>query len=150
MGCKDSNRYDKVPMSEKSKSGMSLKIEDILYLQRMFCLQDAAFEDVLEDREQKMLTSLAEIISSQNDIIFKQLELQTQTLMEVKKEIISINHRLDAIEAHMKTTDKRLDALEASIIRHDKQLGKIWGVITELKDEIENNRALLGILKNKD
>ena len=42
------SRYDNIPISEQTRKGMTLTIDDLSVIKRMFDLQDLIFEETLE------------------------------------------------------------------------------------------------------
>jgi hypothetical protein len=119
MGC---NKYDKVFVSDGTKEGMSLNVNDIKYMQRMFSLQDDCFEDILERRDKRLTENLAEIIIAHNKAIFEELEKQTHAILSLTKSIAMIKTKLISIERAQK--------------RHEEEISKIWGEIAQIKELI--------------
>jgi hypothetical protein len=47
-----SSRYDNIPISGAAREGMNLNSDSIQYLCRMFSVQDNAFEEMLDERQE--------------------------------------------------------------------------------------------------
>ena len=45
------SRYDNIPVSKKTRSGMSLTSDDIQFLKRMFDRQDKIIEDMIKNHK---------------------------------------------------------------------------------------------------
>ena len=98
---KDCNRYERVPISDKTADGMTMNINDLKYLQRMFLLQDDAFEHLMEIQEEKIAARVSEMVAEKNATVIIFLE--------------KINSRLDVIERRLDRDSARLDRLERYI-----------------------------------
>lgn len=68
---KDPKRYDHVPISEKTKAGMSLNIDDLAAIGRLLSLQDNAYEEQFE----QILTSIGELRKDVNELKAKVQEI---------------------------------------------------------------------------
>jgi hypothetical protein len=68
---KDPKRYDHVPISEKTKAGMSLNIDDLAAIGRLLSLQDDAYEEQFE----QILKSIGELRKDVNELKLKVQEI---------------------------------------------------------------------------
>jgi len=68
---KDPKRYDHVPISEKTKAGMSLNIDDLAAIGRLLSLQDNAYEEQFD----AILDSIKELRKDVNDLKLKVQEI---------------------------------------------------------------------------
>lgn len=109
------SRYDQVPVSEITKSGMSLNNDDVMFMQRMFLLQDACFEELLENQEKRLMKAFAEII-------FKELQKQTEMIEDINISINSILERIDGIEKRLVFDKSRMDRIESTLRRHEDKI----------------------------
>jgi hypothetical protein len=58
--------------------------------------------------------SLAEVVSAQNNRMFKALDEQNQLIKEIRADVLSIKRRIDVIETRLDDKDIRLALLERS------------------------------------
>ena len=74
----DKTRYDHIPISDKTRAGMTLTSDDIQAITRIFLLQD----EVYEDRFDRLEESLSEIKR-----ILKDHEKRIRILEEIIKKL---------------------------------------------------------------
>lgn len=86
-------RYDNVPISDETRKGMTLNIDDLAAIGRLLSLQDLEYEDRFAE-----LASYAK----RQDIVQR----------DILDQITAINERIDKIEHRLKSDDDRIKALE--------------------------------------
>ena len=68
---KDPKRYDHIPISEKTKAGMSLNIDDLAAIGRLLSLQDNAYEQTFDE----ILDAIKELRKDVNELKAKVQEI---------------------------------------------------------------------------
>jgi methanogenic corrinoid protein MtbC1 len=85
------SRIEEVPVSEKTREGMSLTIDDRKFIK----MQIDYVTDYVTEKMSDNIKFVAEIIIASNNKTYQYME-------EIKKELVKINDRLDEHEARIK------------------------------------------------
>ena len=117
-------KYDNVRVSDITKGGMTLTIDDLKYLQRMLSLQDDCFEIQLETLKNDVTTSLARVIMQQNEVVLSKLAKIHSDIEEIKIEIAEIKSDVVDIYKEINLLNKRVTKLEKEIIILEKRVAK--------------------------
>jgi hypothetical protein len=105
-----------VELTENPIPGMSLNIDDQVWIKRLFDRQDSAIEKYISDTYDKhaslICEQLAEIIQSQNDKLFDAITSIETKINEIEKRLGSIECRIDIMEEKGDRREVRLALLE--------------------------------------
>jgi hypothetical protein len=82
----DPRRYDNVPISEHTRKGMSLNIDDIAAIGRLLILQDDAYDERFDDLSKEIRKLSSEIAELKGQI--KEI---TKTVDITRKEVDRLN-----------------------------------------------------------
>ena len=96
----DINRYDNVPLSDKTRQGMSLNIDDLAAIGRLLTLQDDAYDERFEELEAKFDSLLSEIKELKEDIndLREEVKCLGKTVDHTKDEIAEIRLEVDRLK----------------------------------------------------
>jgi hypothetical protein len=83
------------PVSDKTKKGMSLNIDDRAWIKRSLDEVSQEWNDAFDKNISELSKALAEIIQEQNNKIFAELEKIHGTVDVIMKRLDSIEARLD-------------------------------------------------------
>ena len=108
----EKNKYENIPVSAKTRKGMSLTSDDTQYLGRMLTVMDDSWNDAFDKSIAELTKALAEVIQAQNDRMFETLEAQNKLIMQIRDDVILIKDRLEKLEASQGSQDVRLILLE--------------------------------------
>jgi septal ring factor EnvC (AmiA/AmiB activator) len=107
------DRYANVPISEKTRAGMSLNIDDLGAIGRLLSLQDDAYDEQFE----KVFTA----IEKQNEIIFSIL----QTVVELKQDISELKDKVSGLEAQITQITTAVDCTKVEVDEIKREVEKL-------------------------
>lgn len=109
-------RYDNILVSERTKSGMSLNVNDIKFMIRLISTQDDYNEEFIvteiKKRDEELTSQLAQTLGEQLKGINSSLTAIASDINDIRNEIVKINKRLDATDEKILENEKRIIALE--------------------------------------
>jgi hypothetical protein len=106
----EAGRYDNIPITEQTRKGMSLNIDDLGAISRLLMLQD----DVYEER----FTKLEQLLDRQNQLISTQVLLTEGLVEEVKslKTVVqSLEIRINDIANRLESTNNEVEVLKKQV-----------------------------------
>ena len=125
-------RYDVIPISEKTRKGMTLKIDDLGAIGRMLSLQDNAYDEQFDklfklmDSQQIAITTILEVVQELkkdvDDLKIKVMSLENK-IGEVSREVKCTKGEIEVLEVKVKTLSndieklKKVNTLGAYIVR---------------------------------
>lgn len=92
-----SGRYDNIPISEQTRKDMTLTIDDLIVIKRLFDLQDGAFEQMMENLAKQFLDSI---------------DKQTKLIQKIMKDVANIKKDVSDIKKKQEDHEKRIRCLE--------------------------------------
>jgi archaellum component FlaC len=111
------DRYDKVPISDQTKRGMSLNIDDLGAIGRMLSLQDLVYDEQFEkiakliDKQSaimlQVLTELGEVKSDIKDIKKEIVELRSDQ-NHLREDVGDLADRVGVVEKEVELIKKTL------------------------------------------
>jgi gas vesicle protein len=122
--------YDHIPVSKKTREGMSLNIDDRAYLQRMFCLQDEVTEkyisDVYDTHAILITDTVREMLDEQKEQIIEMLSKFKEDifceLKEIRKDIADLKSDIKGINLEIEDLRKRVAEHDFRLQRIEKKL----------------------------
>ena len=113
------DRYDHIPISEATKKGMSLNIDDLAAVGRMLSLQDNAYDEQFEGLE-KLMKRQAQSIDSLLDVV-KELHSEVKALREevgdIKRQVAGLEKKIGEITKKVDVTQKEVGGLVIDVKR---------------------------------
>jgi len=85
------SKYDNIPISNKTKNGMSLTADDQCWLKRIMDRQDECIEQYISDTYDKHAKIICDVVREMLDEIRKDLKSIHLEIKEVRLEIKDIN-----------------------------------------------------------
>ena len=105
------SNYDNIPISDETKKGMTLTIDDQAFIKRVLDRQDEAIERYISETYDThaglICQSLAEVIQAHNDKIFGLLEEQNKSIAQIRDDIENIKESIGHLTLDIK--DIRLE-----------------------------------------
>lgn len=117
------NRYENIPLSVKTREDMTLSVGDIKHIQRALSIQDEYFEEQIEKMENRIIESLASVLSDYNKNILDKLESIQADIAHIKDDIKEIKNDVVDIYKEIHDLQKRVTKLEKQIITLEKKVG---------------------------
>ena len=105
------SKYDNIPISNKTKKGMTLTIDDRAYLQRMFCLQDEVTTQYISDTYDKHAVLICDAVREMLD--------------EIKRDLKSIHLEIKGVRLEIKDINIEIENLRKRIADHDFRIGRL-------------------------
>jgi hypothetical protein len=103
-------------MTKINTKNMSLTVDDQKWIKLLFDRQDEVYTDIfakaLDIRDKELTKALAEVVSNQDERMFKALNDQNLLICEIKTSIDRIMCRLNTIEDNLDSKEIRLRILE--------------------------------------
>lgn len=106
------DKYNNIPVSSRTKSGMTLTIDDLKFMKMLICNQDDYIEEMIEKRDQVLTNQLAQTLQEQLKSIHEQLKIIASDINDIRIDIGKINMRLDATDEKIVESERRIKALE--------------------------------------
>ena len=120
-------------MTKINTKNMSLTIDDQKWIKLLFDRQDEVYTDIfakaLDIRDRELTKVLAEVVSNQNERMFKALDEQNLLICGIKASIDRIMLRLDAIEDNLDSKEIRLRILERYVNLKNTIVRIVIGII---------------------
>ena len=117
--------YDKIPISEETKKGMTLNINDLGAIGRMLAMQDAAYDEQFE-----ALTEMNKVVKESLDVILSQVRSMAVTINEVKaamkamkKDVNVLKQEFNAIKNEVADINVRLSEVECEVLKIKEKQG---------------------------
>jgi chromosome segregation ATPase len=117
--------YDKIPISEETKKGMTLNINDLGAIGRMLAMQDAAYDEQFE-----ALTEMNKVVKDSLDVILSQVRSMAVTINEVKaamkamkKDVNVLKQEFNAIKNEVADINVRLSEVECEVLKIKEKQG---------------------------
>jgi chromosome segregation ATPase len=127
------DRYDKIPISDQTKRGMSLNIDDLGAIGRMLSLQDLVYDERFTQQDEtikKEITAFREALKEDLDTILSQVRSMAVSLGEVRtsvkamrKDINVLKSEFQAIKNEVGDLNERLTAVECDVVNIKEKLG---------------------------
>jgi len=114
MSKKDSNRYafDKLPISDKTKAGMKLSIDDVGILGRMLSIQD-----LVNDEEHEEIN---------------------KTLVVINTTLIDIGIGVAELRKEVGILTTKVDQLDVKVVGLEGKVGKVTRTVDQTKIDVDN------------
>jgi FtsZ-binding cell division protein ZapB len=114
-------RYANIPLSEKTRAGMSLNIDDLAGIGRVLSLQDNAYDEQFEKLNTRYDTLLVLLIKQDESIKFI-----LDTVVELKANINELKDKVSGLEVQM---GQITTAVDSTVI----EVNEIKQEVTKLK-----------------
>jgi chromosome segregation ATPase len=122
----DKTRYDVIPISEKTRKGMTLKIDDLGAIGRMLSLQDNAYDEQFDklfklmDSQQMAIMTILETLK----------ELKTD-VDELKNKVGSLETKIGEVSKEVKCTKDEMETLAQKVSKLER-LNTIWSIAVRI------------------
>jgi septal ring factor EnvC (AmiA/AmiB activator) len=132
-----SDRYSNIPISEQTRAGMSLNIDDLGAIGRLLSLQDDAYDEQFE--------KIFNAIEKQNDTIFSIL----QTVVELKVDIGELKDKVSGLEAQITQITTAVDCTKVEVdeikreVEKLKKLNTPWVIIIRILGAVATALGLI-------
>jgi chromosome segregation ATPase len=133
-----SDRYENIPISEKTRAGMSINIDDLGAIGRMLSLQDDAYDE----RFEKMFELQTKQSESINFIL--------NTVVELKSDIYELKGKVTGLEVQIRQITTAVDStkIEVNSLRREVERLKVlntgWIIILRI---VAGVAAALGLVR---
>jgi peptidoglycan hydrolase CwlO-like protein len=124
-----SDRYSNIPISEQTRAGMSLNIDDLGAIGRLLSLQDDAYDEQFE-KQNSRFSELFTMVQKQGDITMSIL----QTVVEMRGDISELKEKVSVLNRVAECNGRDIQAIKKDIVALKKKV-KI------LEEEIALRRA---------
>jgi hypothetical protein len=121
-----SDRYENIPISEKTRAGMSINIDDLGAIGRMLSLQDDAYDE----RFEKMFELQAKQSESINFILNTVVELKSD-ICELKGKVTGLEVQIRQITTAVDSTKLEVDNIKREVDRL-KVLNTAWVIVLRI------------------
>jgi septal ring factor EnvC (AmiA/AmiB activator) len=108
-----SDRYSNIPISEQTRAGMSLNIDDLGAIGRLLSLQDDAYDEQFD--------KIFNAIEKQNETIFSIL----QTVVELRVDIGELKDKVSGLEAQITQITTAVDSTKEEVNDIKQDLEKL-------------------------
>lgn len=121
-------KYNKIPISPKTKAGMTLSSDDRQYLVRMSIVQDEAFEElltrVLDIRDKEICGAFAEVITTQImpalGRIDNSIDSINSTLKVLKEDVSTLKEDVETIKGKVELVENASEVLDQKVFKIKK------------------------------
>lgn len=120
------DRYANIPISDKTKEGMRLTIDDLGAISRLLTLQDDAYDEQFQSIKDLLLWQKESIV----------------TIVEAIKEIRTDIHDL---KAKVNELDNKIGQVKAEVICTKDELATVKNDLDKLKSDVEKLKKLAGL-----
>jgi hypothetical protein len=109
------SNYDNIPISEETKKGMSLTIDDQAFIKRCFDRQDETIEAFIKSTYDEHATIIIgvvrEMIEEQNEKLLSKIDEQNKIIKEIQQLISDIQDELREHDARIKKLESKVQKL---------------------------------------
>jgi len=112
---KTNNRYENIPVSTKTREGMSLTSDDIQYLQRMLTVQDDSWNEAFDINIEQLIKALKSVIKESHDRMFTILEEQSKLIKKIQSDIGEIKQSIKNLNMEIKDIRIEIRALKIDV-----------------------------------
>jgi predicted nucleic acid-binding Zn-ribbon protein len=109
------SKYDNIPVSNKTKGGMSLTADDQLWLKRIMDRQDECIEQYISETYDKHATLICDTVREMLDEIRKDIKSIHLELKEIKLDIKGINLEIENLRKRVTDHDFRIGHIERKL-----------------------------------
>ena len=106
------SNYDNIPLSEKTKEGITFSVEDQQFLKRLFDRNDEVTQQYISETYDKHATIICdvvrEMVADQNIAIFSKIDEQNKIIREIQD---LLNELVKTVQDH----EKRIAVLEKKL-----------------------------------
>ena len=119
MSC---NKYDDVFISDLTRSGMTLTVDDCKFLKSILCRQDDDIEDQMGKLEERLIGSVAKVLMEYNKNILEKLsEIQgdiihiREDIREIKNDVLDIYKEINTLKTKIGKLELKIKELEGKV-----------------------------------
>ena len=109
------SKYDNIPVSNKTKNGMSLTADDQLWLKRIMDRQDECIEQYISDTYDKHAKIICDVVKEMLDEIRQDLKSIHLEIKEVRLDIKNINMEIEDLRKRIADHDWRIGHIEKKL-----------------------------------
>ena len=109
----DRYNFENLPISEKTKEGMKLSIDDVSILGRMMALQD----DANDEEHEKIFKAL--------DVILKKISATNDNVTELRKEVAELRAEVASVDKRVSQVTKVVDQTKEEVQYLSKEVVRL-------------------------
>lgn len=112
-----SDRYENIPLSDKTREGMSLNIDDLGAIGRMLSLQDHVYEEQFDDIS-RLLKQHAKLMEGQQKVsnyILAELKSLKADISELSKKVDGLENKVGEITRIVDNTKMDVSKLQLEV-----------------------------------
>jgi hypothetical protein len=107
--------YNDLPVSEETKSGMSINIDDQKWFKLLFDRQDTVLHEFItrtyDEHATIIIGVVRDLIREQNETIFARIDAQTKIIQKIQNLIVDIQNELRDHDTRIKKLDGKVQKL---------------------------------------